>query len=251
MRKARDRPAMGPQYANLPARPTPGVFNGNADHLSARPLTRPPPTPVRALAGTLRVASTSSTDGTSDALLRGADDARLGSPADSSRSESSAHVRTPRRELTTAIGPVRRGDHGFTRRRARRMRRDGRRSKARTSTWGSPVPKQQFAGHRRVRGLRLDDGPTACVSSEGRRARFRWGGRVIGARDGSTESRRGELCEMFHIPFQSGDDDILREMARGYTAKRFLEIPIEKTPQHAVPLFPPVPVPARDRPRCT
>uniref|UniRef100_A0A7S3AP46 Radical SAM core domain-containing protein n=1 Tax=Haptolina ericina TaxID=156174 RepID=A0A7S3AP46_9EUKA len=32
------------------------------------------------------------------------------------------------------------------------------------------------------------------------------------------------LCEMFHIPFQSGDDDILREMARGYTAKRFLEI---------------------------
>ena len=35
------------------------------------------------------------------------------------------------------------------------------------------------------------------------------------------------LCEMFHIPFQSGDDDILREMARGYTAKRFLEI-VEK-----------------------
>merc|ERR1712196_529220 len=24
-------------------------------------------------------------------------------------------------------------------------------------------------------------------------------------------------CEMFHIPFQSGDDDILRDMARGYT----------------------------------
>ena len=32
------------------------------------------------------------------------------------------------------------------------------------------------------------------------------------------------LCEMFHIPFQSGDDEILRQMARGYTAKRFLQI---------------------------
>jgi len=32
------------------------------------------------------------------------------------------------------------------------------------------------------------------------------------------------LCEMFHIPFQSGDDDILREMARGYTAEKFLRI---------------------------
>jgi len=32
------------------------------------------------------------------------------------------------------------------------------------------------------------------------------------------------LCEMFHIPFQSGDDGILRDMERGYTAERFLEI---------------------------
>ena len=32
------------------------------------------------------------------------------------------------------------------------------------------------------------------------------------------------LCEMFHIPFQSGDDDILKAMARGYTAERFLQI---------------------------
>jgi tRNA-2-methylthio-N6-dimethylallyladenosine synthase len=32
------------------------------------------------------------------------------------------------------------------------------------------------------------------------------------------------LCEMFHIPFQAGDDDILRSMARGYTAARYLEI---------------------------
>jgi len=32
------------------------------------------------------------------------------------------------------------------------------------------------------------------------------------------------LCEMFHIPFQSGDDGILRDMERGYTAERYLEI---------------------------
>jgi len=32
------------------------------------------------------------------------------------------------------------------------------------------------------------------------------------------------LCEMFHIPFQSGDDDILRDMDRGYTADRFRKI---------------------------
>mmetsp|Transcript_71060 Transcript_71060/g.134332 ORF Transcript_71060/g.134332 Transcript_71060/m.134332 type:complete len:862 (+) Transcript_71060:53-2638(+) len=32
------------------------------------------------------------------------------------------------------------------------------------------------------------------------------------------------LCEMFHIPFQSGDNDILQDMARGYTVKRFKEI---------------------------
>ena len=32
------------------------------------------------------------------------------------------------------------------------------------------------------------------------------------------------LCEMFHIPFQSGDDDILKAMARGYTAEKFLKI---------------------------
>jgi hypothetical protein len=33
-----------------------------------------------------------------------------------------------------------------------------------------------------------------------------------------------KLCEFFHIPFQSGDDDILREMARGYTAARYRSI---------------------------
>lgn len=33
-----------------------------------------------------------------------------------------------------------------------------------------------------------------------------------------------KLCEFFHIPFQAGDDDILREMLRGYTHKRYREI---------------------------
>lgn len=33
-----------------------------------------------------------------------------------------------------------------------------------------------------------------------------------------------KLCEFFHIPFQSGDDDILREMRRGYTAERYKSI---------------------------
>ena len=33
-----------------------------------------------------------------------------------------------------------------------------------------------------------------------------------------------KLCEFFHIPFQSGDNDILREMGRGYTHQRYREI---------------------------
>lgn len=33
-----------------------------------------------------------------------------------------------------------------------------------------------------------------------------------------------KLCEFFHIPFQSGDDDILRAMKRGYTAARYKSI---------------------------
>ena len=33
-----------------------------------------------------------------------------------------------------------------------------------------------------------------------------------------------KLCEFFHIPFQSGDNQILREMARGYTHERYREI---------------------------
>ena len=45
------------------------------------------------------------------------------------------------------------------------------------------------------------------------------------------------LCEMFHIPFQSGDDAILRDMARGYTAESYLQIVSrirEKLPDAAI-----------------
>jgi len=33
-----------------------------------------------------------------------------------------------------------------------------------------------------------------------------------------------KVCEHFHIPFQSGDDDVLRAMARGYTVDRYRRI---------------------------
>lgn len=33
-----------------------------------------------------------------------------------------------------------------------------------------------------------------------------------------------KLCEFFHVPFQSGDDVVLREMARGYTAARYRRV---------------------------
>lgn len=33
-----------------------------------------------------------------------------------------------------------------------------------------------------------------------------------------------KVCEHFHIPFQSGDNDILKAMARGYTRDRYLRI---------------------------
>lgn len=32
------------------------------------------------------------------------------------------------------------------------------------------------------------------------------------------------MCEYVHLPFQSGDDDVLKEMKRGYTAERYLGI---------------------------
>lgn len=31
-------------------------------------------------------------------------------------------------------------------------------------------------------------------------------------------------CEMFHIPFQSGSNEVLENMGRGYTRKKFLFI---------------------------
>jgi tRNA-2-methylthio-N6-dimethylallyladenosine synthase len=33
-----------------------------------------------------------------------------------------------------------------------------------------------------------------------------------------------KVCEHFHIPFQSGDDDVLKAMARGYTVERYRRI---------------------------
>lgn len=33
-----------------------------------------------------------------------------------------------------------------------------------------------------------------------------------------------KVCEFFHVPFQSGDDDVLRRMKRGYTAARYRSI---------------------------
>jgi tRNA-2-methylthio-N6-dimethylallyladenosine synthase len=33
-----------------------------------------------------------------------------------------------------------------------------------------------------------------------------------------------KVCEHFHVPFQSGDDDVLRAMARGYTVDRYRRI---------------------------
>ncbi|MCS7225373.1 MAG: tRNA (N6-isopentenyl adenosine(37)-C2)-methylthiotransferase MiaB [Gloeomargarita sp. SKYB31] len=42
-----------------------------------------------------------------------------------------------------------------------------------------------------------------------------------------------KVCEHFHIPFQSGDNDILKAMQRGYTRERYLQI-IEKI-RHYLP----------------
>jgi tRNA-2-methylthio-N6-dimethylallyladenosine synthase len=33
-----------------------------------------------------------------------------------------------------------------------------------------------------------------------------------------------KLCEFFHVPFQAGDNDVLRRMLRGYTHQRYREI---------------------------
>ena len=41
-----------------------------------------------------------------------------------------------------------------------------------------------------------------------------------------------KVCEFFHVPFQSGDDQVLREMARGYTAARYRAI-VDNVRRHA------------------
>ena len=33
-----------------------------------------------------------------------------------------------------------------------------------------------------------------------------------------------KVCEHFHIPFQSGNDEILKQMSRGYTIKKYKNI---------------------------
>ena len=51
------------------------------------------------------------------------------------------------------------------------------------------------------------------------------------------------VCEMFHIPVQSGDDDVLREMGRGYTVKRFKQIVANIRERCAAPRPAPEPSP--------
>jgi tRNA-2-methylthio-N6-dimethylallyladenosine synthase len=47
---------------------------------------------------------------------------------------------------------------------------------------------------------------------------------IITLQVGSTDNK---ICECFHVPFQSGDDDVLRDMRRGYTYDSYMKI-IEK-----------------------
>jgi len=86
-------------------------------------------------------------------------------------------------------------------------------------SWGSDLnPKQTFADMLRDMGSTPGLHRMRFVTSHPKYM----SGRVIDA-----VAETPALCEMFHIPFQSGDDEILRRMARGYTAKRFLQI-VEK-----------------------
>ena len=96
-------------------------------------------------------------------------------------------------------------------RRAHRRRLHGGDASARTSTRGASTlgfaSKQQFAD------LLRDLGSTPGL----RRMRFVTSHpRYMSERVIDAVAETPALCEMFHIPFQSGDDDILREMARGY-----------------------------------
>lgn len=40
----------------------------------------------------------------------------------------------------------------------------------------------------------------------------------------SVVAQHPKLMPVFHIPAQSGDDEVLNRMGRGYTAERYLEI---------------------------
>ena len=48
--------------------------------------------------------------------------------------------------------------------------------------------------------------------------------RYMSSRVVSAVAECPSACEMFHVPFQSGDDTVLKNMARGYTAARYMEI---------------------------
>ena len=48
--------------------------------------------------------------------------------------------------------------------------------------------------------------------------------RYMSERVVSAVANNPKLAPCFNVPFQSGDDDVLRNMRRGYTRARFLEI---------------------------
>jgi tRNA-2-methylthio-N6-dimethylallyladenosine synthase len=83
-------------------------------------------------------------------------------------------------------------------------------------SWGSDLnPKQPF--HQLIR----DIGSTPGLN----RLRFVTSHpKYMSKRVVDAVAETPSACEMFHIPFQSGDDEILDRMARGYTVKKFLSI---------------------------
>ena len=83
-------------------------------------------------------------------------------------------------------------------------------------SWGRDLsPSQKFAD------LLREIGQTAGLS----RLRFVTSHpRYMSPRVIDAVAETPALCEMFHIPFQSGDDDILKAMARGYTAAQYVRL---------------------------
>merc|ERR1719387_1316214 len=82
-------------------------------------------------------------------------------------------------------------------------------------SWGSDLrPKQQFAD------LLRDIGSTPGLA----RVRFVTSHpRYMSPRVIDAVAETPALCEMFHFPFQSGDDEILKAMERGHTAEQYLQ----------------------------